>query len=190
MTLFYLLNIDWSYVGKQTVVSTWKWICIIWREYKQIIMVGDLIEKLKVHIWRYIEKFFWILLHCSEVIKIKKLKHRGLTAHQLRVAKSYVLYHPYFMSPGDRTATWWEIACCLHKKKKNWQSACNSFFLFKKCLLEEFLWWISRLRTLYSVCKDTGLIPSIAQWVKYLCCHKLWHRSQMQLGSSVSVAVM
>ena len=35
-----------------------------------------------------------------------------------------------------------------------------------------------------------GSIPSLAQWVKDLCCHELWCRSQMQLGSGVAVAVV
>ena len=30
----------------------------------------------------------------------------------------------------------------------------------------EFLLWLSRLRTQHSVCKDSGLIPGLAQWVK------------------------
>ena len=31
---------------------------------------------------------------------------------------------------------------------------------------EELLLWLSGLRTQHSLCKDMGLIPGLAQWVK------------------------
>ena len=37
--------------------------------------------------------------------------------------------------------------------------------------------------------EDLGSIPGLAQWIKIRCCHELWCRSQMQLGSSIAVAV-
>ena len=34
-----------------------------------------------------------------------------------------------------------------------------------------------------------GLIPGLAQWVKYPALHELWCGSQMQLGSGIAVAL-
>ena len=41
---------------------------------------------------------------------------------------------------------------------------------------EEFLWWLSGLRTQHSVCEDEGSIPSLTQWVKDPVFLWLWHR--------------
>ena len=38
--------------------------------------------------------------------------------------------------------------------------------------------------------KDAGSIPGLAQWIRILCCCKPWSRLQMQLKSSVSMAVV
>ena len=38
--------------------------------------------------------------------------------------------------------------------------------------------------------EDSSLILGLAQWVKECCCHELWWRLQMQLGSHVAVAVV
>ena len=38
--------------------------------------------------------------------------------------------------------------------------------------------------------KVAGSIPGLAQWVKPIpCCHELWYRSQMWLGSGFAVAL-
>ena len=41
-----------------------------------------------------------------------------------------------------------------------------------------------------SVHDDVGLIPGLAQQFRDPHCHKLWHRSQMWLGSCVAVAMV
>ena len=48
----------------------------------------------------------------------------------------------------------------------------------------EFPLWLSGLRT--QLVLDVGSIPGLAQWVT----HKRWHRLQMQLRSSVALAVV
>ena len=53
----------------------------------------------------------------------------------------------------------------------------------------EFLLWLNGLRTRHSVREDVSLIPGHVQWVKDPALQKLWHMSQMQLGSGVAVAV-
>ena len=53
----------------------------------------------------------------------------------------------------------------------------------------DFPLWPSRLRTQHCLCEDVGSIPGLAQLVKDLALLKLWHTSQMGLGSSVAVAV-
>ena len=40
-----------------------------------------------------------------------------------------------------------------------------------------------------SIHEDVGSIPGLVPWIRTLCCHELWCRSQMQLGSHVAVAV-
>ena len=39
--------------------------------------------------------------------------------------------------------------------------------------MNEFLLWLSGLKTQHSVCEDTGLTPDLTHWVKIWCCHKL-----------------
>ena len=38
--------------------------------------------------------------------------------------------------------------------------------------------------------EDAGSIPGLTQWVKDLCCCKLWCRSKMWLGSDIAMAAM
>ena len=52
----------------------------------------------------------------------------------------------------------------------------------------KFPLWLSELRTQHSVGEDVGSIPGLCR-LRTLRCHKLWHRSQMQLRSGVAVAV-
>ena len=40
-----------------------------------------------------------------------------------------------------------------------------------------------------SIHLDVGSIPGPAQLIEDLCCHELWYRSQMWLGSSLAMAV-
>ena len=40
--------------------------------------------------------------------------------------------------------------------------------IFLKWPLQEFLLWLSGLRTRHSICEDVGSIPALAQWVKDL----------------------
>ena len=42
--------------------------------------------------------------------------------------------------------------------------------------IQEFLLWLSRLRTQHIVCEDVSLIPDLAQWVKDLVLLWLWYR--------------
>ena len=53
----------------------------------------------------------------------------------------------------------------------------------------EFPLWLSRLRTCLSVYEDAGSIPDLAHWVKDLALLRLWCRVQMQLRSSIAMAV-
>ena len=61
-------------------------------------------------------------------------------------------------------------------------------------LLKKFDFWSSHhgsMETnLTSRPEDAGLIPGLTQWVKDLCFHELWCRSQIWLGSCFTVAVV
>ena len=37
--------------------------------------------------------------------------------------------------------------------------------------------------------EDTGSIPDLAQWLRIRCCHELWCRLQVRLGSGIAVAL-
>ena len=54
----------------------------------------------------------------------------------------------------------------------------------KSDMLWEFLLWLSRLRAQCGLCEEVALLSGLRIW----CYHKLWCRSQMQLGSGVTVA--
>ena len=45
-----------------------------------------------------------------------------------------------------------------------------------------------QVKNLTSIHEDMGQIPDLSQWVKALCCHELWCRSQMGLGSCIALA--
>ena len=45
------------------------------------------------------------------------------------------------------------------------------------------------VKNLTSIRDDVGSISDLAQGLKMWCFHKLWHKSQMQLGVAVAVAV-
>ena len=47
-----------------------------------------------------------------------------------------------------------------------------------------------QVKNLTSIHEVAGLTPGLDQWLKNLCFHKWWRRSQMCLGSGIVVAVM
>ena len=55
-----------------------------------------------------------------------------------------------------------------------------------KTFTMEFPLLLNRLSTQCCLCEDVGSIPGLAQWIKDG--FKLWHRSQMWLGSGAAVA--
>ena len=58
--------------------------------------------------------------------------------------------------------------------------------------VQEFLLWLSGLKTQRCLCEDVGSISGLAQLseLRIWCCCKLRLRLQMQLGSGVAVAVV
>lgn len=130
----YLRNVSWASAGKQTLVSTGKWICIIleriWTDCNDRRINGEIQSPhMKVN-WEILLNF--ISLQWSDENKETKSQRLNKdwipthTACHLKAAESYVLHHPHFRSSGCRAATRWEIACCFHKEKKKWWSECNS----------------------------------------------------------------
>ena len=54
----------------------------------------------------------------------------------------------------------------------------------------EFLLWLSGLRTWHHVHEDVGSVSGLVSGLRLWGCHKLWRRLQMQLGSSIAMAVV
>ena len=50
--------------------------------------------------------------------------------------------------------------------------------------------WLIPLRTQHSLCEDVGYILALLHGLRIWYCHKLQCRSQLQLGSGVTVVVV
>ena len=89
---------------------------------------------------------------------------------------------------------------CVQKSEDSplleWSSASNPSIdaeglIFKMYLELEFLLWLSGLRTWHRLPEDAGSIPGLTpSGLRIGHCHKLGHRLQTQLGSSIAVAVV
>ena len=70
------------------------------------------------------------------------------------------------------------------------EGICGMSRSYKLIVELEFPLWLSRLRTcLVPMRMQVGSLASISG-LRIQCCHKLWHRLQMQLGSGIAVAVV
>lgn len=118
---------SWASAGKQTLVSTGKWICIIseriWTDSNDRRFNGvSESPYMKVN-WEIVLNF--TSLQRSEENKETKSQklNKGWIPTQaacwLRVAESFVLHDPPFRFPRDRAYTPWEIVCwCTMKRKR------------------------------------------------------------------------
>ena len=60
----------------------------------------------------------------------------------------------------------------------------------RKFILWEFPLWLSRLGTLWVSMRTWVWSPALLSGLRIWHCYELWHRSQMRLGSTISVAVV
>ena len=77
-------------------------------------------------------------------------------------------------------ASWWRAMCGVEK-----QIPCIKMF----SIIRISRWGTAEINPT-NIHEDMGLIPGLAQRVNYWHCCELWCRSQMQLGSSIAVAVV
>lgn len=118
---------SWASSGKQTLVSTGKWICIIseriWTDSNDRRFNGESESPYMKVNWEILLNF--TSLQRSEENKETKSQklNKGWIPTQaacwLRVAESFVLHDPPFRFPRDRAYTPWEIVCwCTMKRKR------------------------------------------------------------------------
>lgn len=118
---------SWASAGKQTLVSTGKWICIIseriWTDSNDRRFNGESESPYMKVNWEILLNF--TSLQRSEENKETKSQklNKGWIPTQaacwLRVAESFVLHDPPFRFPRDRAYTPWEIVCwCTMKGKR------------------------------------------------------------------------